>query len=192
MTTYKARFVSAIKHTEALGLNTGGSPIPWREKMSTKKARSVLHLSRDLLYSQGMRQSSHLARNCAPIHMELQRAIAIYLNMKSYITIGDRYWSDSIYCEMTYSAIEMELANPSLGEPINAHVWLTLPDGSILDCTGEAHLDILSGRGEHPLDQCLTFIPPGREIRDGYHRPFLVGPDFLVRAGVFTPPGNRS
>jgi hypothetical protein len=188
MSSYKARFVSAVKYTQKLGLEPGGTPIPWRNKISVKKARDVLFLARDVLDEVGMRKSSDLARNCVAVHAELQRAIYHFLNMKTYITIGDIFWSDYVYCEMSHASIEKELNSPVLGEPIKAHVWLTLPDGSVLDCTGEAHLDLIFGRDEHPLEECLTFIPPDKNIEDGYRRPFLVGPEFLVRAGVFTNP----
>ncbi|MBC9071974.1 hypothetical protein IAI53_08365 [Thauera sp. CAU 1555] len=188
MSSYKARFVSALKYTEKLGLDPGEKPVPWRGKISLKKARDVLLLSREVLDAAGMRQSSDLAMNCVAVHLKLQSAIYHYLKMKTYITIGDIFWSDYVYCEMSHEAIEKELNNPMLGEPIKSHVWLTLQDGSILDCTGEAHLDLIFGREEHPLEQCLTFIPPDKNIEDGYRRPFLVGPEFLVKAGVFTNP----
>jgi hypothetical protein len=188
MSSYKARFVSALNYTKKIGLEPGETPIPWRKNISVKKARDVLFLSRDVLGALGMRQSSDLAMNCVAVHFDLQRAIYQYLKMKTYITIGDIFWSDYIYCEMSHESIEKEMTNPVLGEPIKSHVWLTLPDGSILDCTGEAHLDLIFGRAEHPLEECLSFIPPDKNIEDGYRRPFLVGPEFLVRAGVFTNP----
>lgn len=188
MTNYKARFASALLYTEKLGFVTGGSPLPWSEKMSVKDARDILYLSRDILLSLGMKTSSDLAMKCVSVHTELQRIIYNILNVKTYITIGDKFWCDYVYCEMPHIAIEKELTNPVLGEPLKAHIWLTLPDGSILDCTAEAHSDIIFKRGEHPLEECLTFIPPDKEIKDGFHRPFLVGPEFLIRAGVFTDP----
>ena len=188
MTSYKAKFISAIKNTQELGLDPGKTPIPWRERISDKKVTQILHLAHDLLYARGMRQSSDLAENCVAVHLDLQGALNHYLNIKSYITIGDIFWSDYVYCEMSYHSIKNELENPVFGSPIKAHVWLTLPDGSILDCTGEAHLDLIMQRGEHPLEKCLTFIPPHKNISDGYRRPYLVGLDFLIKSGVFTNP----
>jgi hypothetical protein len=68
MSSYKARFVSAVKYTQKLGLEPGGTPIPWRNKISVKKARDVLFLARDVLDEVGMRKSSDLARNCVAVH----------------------------------------------------------------------------------------------------------------------------
>lgn len=189
MSSYKAKFVAAVKYTQQLGLEPGETPIPWR-KISVKKARDVLLIAWEVLNEAGMRKSSDLAKNCVAVHCKLQKDIYYYLKIKTYITIGDIYFSDYVYCEMSHASIEKELNSPVLGKPINAHVWLTLPDGSILDCTGEAHLDLIFGRDEHPLEKCLTFIPPDENIKDGYRRPFLVGREFLDRAGVFTNPNT--
>lgn len=190
MSSYKDRFFSALKYTETLGLCPTETPIPWQEKMSVEEAREVLLCSRDVLAASGMKQSSDLAKKCVAVHLALQSAIYNFFKMKTYITIGDIFWTDYVYCKMSHEAIEKELNNPVFGKPLDAHIWLTLPDGSILDCTGEAHLDLIMGRGEHPLEECLTFIPPDKHIEDGYRRPFLVGPEFLIKAGVFTNPNE--
>jgi len=61
-----------------------------------------------------MTKSSDLATNCIGVHLELQNALYHFLKMKSYITIGDKYWSDFIYCEMTHASIEKELSSPAI------------------------------------------------------------------------------
>jgi hypothetical protein len=188
MSSYKDRFVSALKYTETLGLSPNETPIPWCEKMPVDKAREVLLCSRDVLASLGMRQSSDLAKKCSKVHLALQSAIYDFLKLKTYITIGDIFWSDYVYCEMSYDSIEKELNNPNFGKPLDAHIWLTLPDGSILDCTGEAHLDLIMGRGEHSLEECITFIQTDKHVEDGYRRPFLVGTKFLVKVGALINP----
>jgi hypothetical protein len=86
------------------------------------------------------------------------------LDLDSYITIGGRYWDDYIYCEMPYENIERELNSPDLNNSIKAHIWLTLSDGTIIDCTAET-------------DNV-------ENAKSGYHRPYLIGADFLLKTGV--------
>ena len=105
------------------------------------------------------------------------------LGIKTYITIGDRYWSeDNIYCEMSYENIRSELASPDAHNTIDAHVWLTLTDGTILDFTSEAHIDVMERRGCFPANECFQVIQKSQPVV-GYHRPFLVGFDFLFKTG---------
>jgi len=114
MKSYKERFVTALNYTKKLGLNPGETPIPWSSKLSINKTREIITLSRDIIYELGMTKSSDLATNCIGVHLELQNALYHFLKMKSYITIGDKYWSDFIYCEMTHASIEKELSSPAI------------------------------------------------------------------------------
>lgn len=87
---------------------------------------------------------------------------------------------------MTDESIIKELDSQNIHEPVKAHVWLTLADGTILDCTAEAHADLLFQRGNHPAHNCMMLVDPNQpeNAKEGYHRPFLVGPDFLEKTGM--------
>lgn len=183
---YKDRFITALEKTKNIGLLVQDNPLPFQKKFKGNKKRSILLSCVQALKAHGFRTSSDLASQCTFVHLMLRDVLKQNLNIDSVITIGDRYWKDYIYCEMSYESIVNELSNPESLAAIKAHVWLTLPDGTILDCTGEAHADLLFERGEHPVEQCLMYLTPDiRECADsGYHRPFLIGEDFLVKSRV--------
>jgi len=183
---YEERIISAIHKTNELGLELKNSPHPFTKALDHNKKQQALQLCVNTLYANDYRSSSDLASNCTPVHLMLQYCLKEELGLDSYITIGDRYWDDYIYCEMSYENIESELKNPNINNPIKAHVWLTLSDGTILDCTAEAHADQLFNRGEHPVEKCLMIVERNakEDAKSGYHRPYLVGVSFLERTGV--------
>ncbi|MCK4840960.1 MAG: hypothetical protein KAT04_03645 [Methylococcales bacterium] len=183
---YEERIISALQKTKELGLELKASPYPFKKALDHNEKQQALQLCADVLYSKGYRMSSDLASNCTPVHLMMQHFLKNELNLDSYITIGDRYWDDYIYCEMSYENIESELKSPNLSKPIKVHVWLTLSDGTILDCTAEAHADLLYKRGEHPIEKCLMLVEANNKenAKSGYHRPYLVGADFLEKIGV--------
>ncbi len=184
---YKDRIIEAIKYTESLGLHIEKSPLPFDEQLSFSIKQKIFKLCAEALYHYEYQTSSDLAKKCARVHLMLQHHLKHDLDIDSFITIGDRFWDDYIYCEMTKELIENELRNQNRHEPIQAHVWLTLTDGTILDCTAEAHADLLFKRGEHPADKCIIIIEPTKEedAKSGYHRPILIGSGFLEATGMF-------
>lgn len=183
---YEKRIISAIEKTKEFGLELNSNLYPFTTTLSHEQKRQALQLCVDVLYSKGYRYSSDLASKCTPVHLIMQHFLKSELNLDSYITIGDRYWDDYVYCEMSYENIERELKNPDFNEPVKAHVWLTLSDGTILDCTAEAHADLLYKRAERPIEKCLMLVEIGNieDDKSGYHRPYLVGVDFLQKIGV--------
>lgn len=182
---YKDEFFNAVEKTLELGLNLESYPSAFSEPCAVQERALILQLTADVLHKKGFTSSSILANKCFPVHLIVQFWLKHELNISSCITIGDRYWSDDeIYCKMSYDYIKSEIIAPNHNKPINAHVWLTLQDGSILDCTAEAFLDVTEERGDYPVSECLMFVRPSETPSSGYHRPFLVGTDFLEKAGV--------
>lgn len=184
--TYKDRCIAAIQRTSELNLTLEKNPLPFSRSIRTKTNNILVESARALQLA-GYNSSSDLAKKCIPVHLILNMHLKDTLNVDSYITIGDRYWSEKdIYCEMSYLEIERELNSPNPQLALDAHVWLTLSDGSILDCTSEAHLDIIQSRGIHRSDQCMTFIKANEKenTESGYYRPFLFGADFLVKTAA--------
>jgi len=182
---YKDRFISAVNKTVEMGITLDANPLPLSKGITEQKTIQILDLCLESLLNLGFRKSSDLARQCVLVHTTLQHILRENLNVKSYITIGDRYWSDYIYCETSYEYIKNEMNSPNIESPIQVHVWLTLSDGSILDCTGEAHVDLISQRGDFPTRECFQMIEPQEKITDGYHRPYIIGSEFLRRTGSF-------
>ena len=183
--SYKHSFIKAYHESAKLGLEPENRPFPLKRKLSKKQVQKILQICADYLYSIELNNSSDLASKCIPVHMALQALLWKALSVESYITIGDRVWSDYTYCEMSYEYILQEIEKPNISDPLKAHVWLTLCDGSVLDCTGEAHMDLLLQRGDYPTHKCLVYFPPDKNVSDGFYRPFLVGRAFLTLIGAY-------
>ncbi|HHQ4541222.1 TPA: hypothetical protein ACSP10_001980 [Aeromonas veronii] len=184
---YIERLINAVDYTRSLGLKIEKSPIPLGEKIERSTMQDIFQLCGDALYHYGYQNSEDLAGQCAPVHLMLMSHLKSDMNIESFITIGDRYWDDYVYCEMSKDSIERELEKPSIDGDIKAHVWLTLTDGTILDCTAEAHADLLFKRGLHPAHKCIMLVDPTQEksAKSGYHRPYLIGTDFLEKTGMY-------
>lgn len=184
---YIERLADAVDYTRRLGLKIEKCPLPLSEKIELSTMQHIFQLCGDALYHYGYQTSEDLAGQCTPVHLMLKAHLKSDMNIDSFITVGDRYWDDYIYCKMSRESIESELENPSISEDIKAHVWLTLTDGTILDCTAEAHADLLFGRGLHPAHKCIMLVDPNQEedAKSGYHRPYLVGTGFLEKTGMY-------
>jgi hypothetical protein len=184
---YKKRIIEAVQKTNFFGLDLSESPLPFKPTISLENKKKIFQFCGEALEYHGYITSSDLANKCTEVHLMLQHYLKSNLNVEAFITVGDRYWDDYIYCEMTDASIKKELESPNIHESIKAHVWLTLCDGTILDCTAEAHADILFNRGEHPSHKCIMFIEPDGEenAKVGYHRPYLIGSSFLEKTGMY-------
>ena len=185
--SYIERFKDAVDYTRSLGLRFEKCPLPLSDKIERSTMQSIFQLCGDALYHYGYRTSEDLAGKCTPVHLMLQSHLKSDMNIDSFITVGDRYWDDYVYCEMSKDSIESELEKPNIGGDIKAHVWLTLADGTILDCTAEAHADLLFKRGLHPAHECIMLVDSSQEesAKSGYHRPYLIGTGFLEKTGMY-------
>lgn len=184
--SYTKRLIEALNRTKKLGLELGSSPLPLKADLPIEVKKKIFQLCAEALNHYGYIKSSDLASKCTPVHLMLQSHLKYDLNIDSYITVGDRYWDDYIYCEMSDESIKKELESPNIHEPVKAHVWLTLSDGTILDCTAEAHADLLFKRGEHLAHECIMLIDSNQQedAKTGYHRPFVLGSSFLEKTGM--------
>jgi len=161
------------------------NPVTFSESLSVDEIKEILSIAVFGLLQEGYKDSTALAGNCVPVNMLINHALQSLKGINSYITIGDRYWSENdIYCEMSYTSIVEELKHPNITKPIKAHTWITLTDGTIIDFTSEAHLDVLHDRGVFPVEKCYQVIRPDSDITSGFHRPFLIGTDFLFKTGL--------
>jgi hypothetical protein len=183
---YKKRLEEAFSKTKNFGLKVDIPLLPLKADFPKEIKKNILQLCVEALNHYGYVTSSELARKCTPVHLMIQSHLKSDLNIDSCITIGDLYWDDYIYCEMTDESIKKEIEKPNVQEPVKAHVWLTLPDGTILDCTAQAHLDLLQDRGVHPAHECIMLVEPNEseDAKSGYHRPFLLGTEFLAKTGM--------
>jgi hypothetical protein len=179
---YNDRFQAAIIKTNELNLPI--TPIKFGNPLSDDFIRNIVGFGIEMLNRMGLTDSKKLASKCVPVNFYLNKLLESELGIKSYVTIGDRYWNENdIYCEMSYEKIVSELDKPNIQETIDAHVWLTLTDGTVIDFTSEAHIDVLEGRGCFPSTECFQVIKLNENVEKGFHRPFLVGDEFLYKTG---------
>lgn len=178
---YKEKFVAALNKSIELGLQVDSDLLPFNSQ--EQERQELLALCSEFLNYLGFQTSSDLASRCIQVHTELQYAIKQVLSIDSAITLGDIHWPehDYLYCRTSYEDLISELNNPDHTADIQIHAWLTLSDGSILDCTSQAHADLLFERGERPIHECFSFIPLSEN--NGY-TPYLVGNDFLYKIGA--------
>ena len=110
---YRKRLVEALDRTEKLGLKLDFSPLPLKADLPIDVKQNILQLCAEAFNHYGYLTSSDLASKCTPVHLMLQSHLKSDLNIDSYITIGDRYWDDYIYCEMSDESINKELESPN-------------------------------------------------------------------------------
>ncbi|SIO96107.1 hypothetical protein [Vibrio spartinae] len=189
---YKELFKNALIKTQKLGLSVPESILPFKSSLSDSLRDKIYLLAVGVAQRHGFEDSSTLAGKCIPVHLAIHMVLKKILGVNSIVTIGERRWYNDVYCEMSYEYIEKEINSPQSDKTLDAHIWLTLPDGTILDLTSEAHQDIQSGRGNYQTHECIIFTKPDEELSldDGKFIPFLVGHDFLFRTDCFDLEGH--
>jgi len=177
---YRAALLQALATTRRLDL-ASADPDPIFMSQAVDK-RGVLGMLGDFithLYSQGLERSSALNGNCVMVHDQLQSYLAFH-DVPSHMTIGSMCGDGWKYFDTSLADLERELAQPNGAEEIRVHTWLTLDDGSLLDWTGQAWLDVMTG-AEHKAEDCLIFMHQDEHATDRYYSPLLIGNEFLMR-----------
>jgi len=182
---YYSAITKAYEFSKIYKVAPAACPPPFTEKIATEKLQRALGACIEHLTNIGFQSSFELAGRCVEVHNEIQRILEEN-NVESFFTIGDRVWDDYIYCEMSYDQIGSELSNPTPNNPLKAHVWLTLSDGSILDFTSQPHMDLLQGDREYPIEQSIILKRLDDSWEKGNFRPFLVGKQFLYKTGAMS------
>lgn len=183
---YEKRFAAAVTKTLELGLLLPDDLQPFQKALSHEEKRQALNLCVEILRDHGFKTSKDLAGHCVQTHQMMRFFFQEKLGLQSYITIGDIYSDDYTYCEMNYESIKNEILKPEYSKPLKAHVWLTLQDGTIIDCTAQAHDDLLRELGNYPIHECLRIveIDTPDDKTNNYYRPYLIGSDYLRRTGT--------
>lgn len=184
---YKVEFEKAVLQTWELNLNLHGKPIPlMTDPIPKENVLLVLGECIPYLKQNGYFSSQELSGKCVAVHLLIKSILRQAFGLESHITIGSMHGNGWKYCAMSYSYIREELQSPSTTEELKAHIWLTLPDGSIVDWTGQAWYD-LQTKETHELENCLVYLAPNEFNPEHYYRPYLVGEEFLVRTGTIDP-----
>lgn len=181
---YKVEFENAVGKTLEFDLRLHENPLPLENTpIPEQNIFFVLRHCIPLLQQQGYFSSKDLSGNCVDVHLLVKRALKMYFGLKCFITIGSMHGKDWDYCTMSYEYIRKELDEPNLQSELKAHIWLTLPDGSIVDWTGQAWRD-QQVKESHELSQCLLYFSASDFSADHYYKPYLVGEEFLIRTGT--------
>lgn len=181
---YKIAFENAVAQTLGLGLTLNANPIPLHvSPISKEQMQPALVQCIRILRERGYFTSKELNTKCVDVHLLIKQFLKFMFDIETHITIGSMKVQGWDYCSMTYNYILQELASPNFHQEIRAHVWLTLPDGSIIDWTGQAWHDIQIGE-VHSVENCLLYFSPNEFRDDLYHKPYLVGEDFLLKTGI--------
>lgn len=184
---YKFDFEKAVHQTCELNLNLHGNPLPLKaEKIPKENVLCVLGECMPYLLQNGYFSSQELSGNCVAVHLLIKSVLKQRFGLECYITIGSMHGEGWNYCAMSYSYIQQELKSPNPNTELQAHIWLTLPDGSIIDWTGQAWCD-LQEKITHKLEECLVYLAPNEFNPEHYYKPYLVGEEFLVRSGTIDP-----
>lgn len=180
---YEHQIQSAYEQSKVFGVEPDVSPVPFGKMLPDQELIPAIGECIAALPKIGILSAFDLAGKCIPVHAFVQEILSAH-GISSVLTIGDRTWHDYIYCEMSYEQIAHELSSPNIRDPLKAHVWLTLSDGTILDLTSQPHMDQLQGDQEYPIEKSIVIKRLSEKWDDGNYRPFLVGPDFLINTGA--------
>lgn len=184
---YKSEFEKAVRQTWELNLSLHGKPLPlMAETIPQKNVLTVLRECIPHLLQQGFHSSKELNGHCVSVHLIIKKLLKQFFELECHITIGSMHGKGWDYCAMSYSYIREELTSPSQNEELKAHIWLTLPDGSIIDWTGQAWCD-MQVKENHVLEECLVYLQPHEFNPEHYYKPYLVGEEFLVRTRTIDP-----
>ncbi len=182
---YKELFSRAIEATRSLGLVHGMREFVFPERgVSHDHVGVILGEFIGDLYRKGLSDSASLSGNCIQIHDQLfgfmERS-----GIQAHMTVGSMHGNGWSYCRTSIDQLKAELEHPDSFREIEIHTWLTLNDGSIIDCTGQAWYDMQIGE-VHPVEKCLVYIPQGNQDPSHYYTPYIVGYDFLYRTGCIS------
>lgn len=184
---YQDSFAAAYDKTLLLELDPNMQHRDFVDPFTKEEIDFIVKSSIDFFKSFGCLSSSDLAHQCIPLNIFLRNYLRERLSIESFITVGSVILNGEwVYGVASYEAITKELLKPDKENPLSIHTWLTLNDGSVLDCTLEGYLDVKLGRGEHRIDECMGFFSSGVTPSGDTYIPFLVGEDFLRKVGAFT------
>lgn len=169
---YICHFNTAIEQTKSLGLKVdiieNNSKIPTRD---------------DIIYASitAFSSKANMAHNC--VHTGAVNDVLIRNGFNSgHITIGYLSYDNELEYHCSVETLKREIDSDS-EEVVPMHVWITFPDGTILDPTLMATFEKEAGRLDQRDIKQLPFISPcdfpDLPIDIEYF-PLLVGKDYLL------------
>lgn len=189
-TTYVNRFNEAVQNAEKWGAPT--ATLEFIDEAIGEDA--LVESCLEFMAKTGYTSAQSLNGECIPVHVDLYSWL-LELNLLTYVTIGDVEIDGESRYEVTEESLQQELANPATEKRVfHGHVWLTLPNGGILDLVMPSSLvadAVRLGREIPPLSPerailCMQpnsatgdYIDPFGVIRQVTYQPMVVGMSFL-------------
>jgi hypothetical protein len=177
---YIDRFNTAIEKTKEL-----------RSKIDSivNKGKPPSNIEMINACSAAFKSKFNMAHNCP--HTAAVNALLKNNGFNSgHITIGYLSYDNDLEYECSVGSLSKEIDSDS-EEVIPMHVWITFPDGTILDPTLRASFEKDAGRLEqHNINQLPIISPcdfPNFPIEIEYF-PLLVGKDYLLKASSIIEP----
>lgn len=173
---YVDRFDLAVQNSEAIGLDVDDIVTNGCEVNHDVLLRACL---------KAFPTPVHMALNC-PDSFKVNDILRAFGFNTGYITIGYIKRNDEVMFPCTVDGLKAELGSTS-DSLLKMHVWITFPDGIIVDPTLFASLEKKSGRlSESRVDE-LPLISACGHVKGGHgieYFPVLVGKQYLYKSGV--------
>lgn len=193
MDDYKAALRKALDRTQKWKLDTRNCVMLDQylsadlDEKASKEA--LVRFSRDFMFDVEQR-----AGQCAAVHL---MALAVFYDMRMpappVMTVGDVLVDGVPRYKVTRQGLRRHIREGrGAGGIINAHMWLTFPDFTILDLTV---LPAIAGEAAEALDlgrpDGLAVIGQPPELKPGLvYKPMLVGEGFIKATGTIQPFGE--
>lgn len=186
MKKYSVKFKEAVKRSRKLGLIEGESYKSYHQNYSYEKlGRSAI-----ARFSQMGWTTANLSQNCGHAHAEIYHLLKNF-DENIYLTIGNVVVNNQPWLKVTPESLIKELENGKSNDYMNMHVWLTLPDMSIMDFTIRPNQDMNRGI-QNTIEDSIIYLAPDEIDKDHYYEPMLVGPKYLQRIGVYEITTSKS
>jgi hypothetical protein len=185
---YLAAFRKAMERTYVLAPGFSNYPLVPYPDMGLDHQEIVMAVAQDL--STCANSTDAFPGHCFQICREVSY-ILLDLGVRHAITVGDIKLPDRMYVGVTedkmveefHAGYQLGIHNGApTGAPINAHAWVTLEDGSVIDATILASNHRRAGLASNPLpfDKAI-FSSALHATPDIQHLPMLTGMAYIQR-----------
>lgn len=182
---YYDQFVHAIKRTEAWQLNPGDITMDRSVRYVNEQSEKELVE----LYNKYITELPEERRYCCiSVSYYLVDLVSEYFSTDAYLTIGNVHDYESIFYECSEEYLYNLMHDENMDRSkLKVHAWITLSSGEIVDFT------FFKGRAKRfdrwkILADKIVAGEPDKTVLNLNYVPFVVGHDYLVKAGAIGSP----
>jgi hypothetical protein len=141
MQDYMRSFREATERTDALAGRMSNYPLEIDQSLSIDLVSVAAAVAKD--FSEFIPDTNELPGQCFRVARELSY-ILFDLGIRHTVTVGDIALVDGLYVGLTLEKLQQDIAEGYLldfvdglpvGKPIDAHAWITLENGCVIDAT---------------------------------------------------------